>query len=505
MSDNQQATGTTEMKRGIQGWQVAFIGLGGVIGSCYFLGMGIVIHDMGPSVIIAFGVVGVIVYGLMIAYAELLVNLPRRGTFVAYTSEFLGPSISTGFGWAFWFNWICYVPSESIAVSTIITALFGISDNHVAYIAIAIAALCAITIINLASVDAFARIESGLAITKCIVIIVFIILAFCIWIGLIGSGHFLGTEVNFPDGFGTGKDWFPNGGMVILTNMTVVLVTFQGTEIVGLTAAEAQNPDESVPKACRSVTYRIVLLYLVPIILILLIFPFGLASDENAVFADVMIYYHMPILGKIFGAVVLVAAFSCSNTGFYGTVRALFGLSIEGLAPEWLSHTNNQGNPRKAVLFTLAFMWVVLILGLISETTGLMENLYASLLSMSGFTGTVAWVGICASWTVFRRKYVQRGYDVKKLRAKVPNGQGWLPWFSIISQIFCLAMMAADVSQLPVFFMSCGAIFIPMIVHHFLYKAGKTRDINALNSDEKTFDEAYPPLEGSIAAKQNNG
>ena len=27
---------TTELKRGIASWQVAFIGLGGVIGSCYF-------------------------------------------------------------------------------------------------------------------------------------------------------------------------------------------------------------------------------------------------------------------------------------------------------------------------------------------------------------------------------------------------------------------------------------------------------------------------------------
>ena len=43
--------------------------------------------EMGPAVLIAFAIVGVIVYGLMIAYAELLVNLPRKGSFVAYTNE----------------------------------------------------------------------------------------------------------------------------------------------------------------------------------------------------------------------------------------------------------------------------------------------------------------------------------------------------------------------------------------------------------------------------------
>ena len=68
---NQQGE-SQELKRGIKGWQVAFIGLGGVIGSCYFLGLGLCIGDMGPAVFIAFAVVGVIVYGLMtVSYTHL--------------------------------------------------------------------------------------------------------------------------------------------------------------------------------------------------------------------------------------------------------------------------------------------------------------------------------------------------------------------------------------------------------------------------------------------------
>ncbi|MEA4923043.1 MAG: amino acid permease [Eubacteriaceae bacterium] len=482
-----------EMKRGIRGWQVAFIGLGGVIGSCYFLGMGIVIHDMGPAVFIAFGVVGVIVYGLMIAYAELLVNIPRKGSFVAYTAEFLGPTISTGFGWAFWFNWVCYVPSEAIAVSTVVTALVGQSDNAVAYIAIAIGALAAITIINLSAVNVFAKIESGLAITKCIVIILFILVAFGIWVGLWGSDGFLGANVNFNTGNGFSHDLFPNGVGIILTSMTTVLVTFQGTEIVGLTAAEAQDPDKSVPKACKSVTYRIVALYMVPIALVLLIYPYALASDSNAVFSDIMYYYHMPALGKIFGAIVLVAAFSCANTGFYGTVRALFGLSIEGLAPTFLGKLKKDGNPKNAVLFTLIFMWCVLLIGLFSQVTGKLENLYAQLLSVSGFTGTLAWVGIIASWIVFRRKYVQRGYDIHDLRARVKPSQTWIPPFAMVAQVACLIMMAFDTSNLGAFCISCAAVFVPMIVRRIGLRMGKMRDVNALETDEKTFDELYPP------------
>ena len=85
--------GRAKLVRGIKGWQVTFIGLGGVIGSCYFLGLGLSIQTMGPAVLLAFVIVGIIIYAVMTAYAELLVNVPRKGSFISYTKEFLGPSM----------------------------------------------------------------------------------------------------------------------------------------------------------------------------------------------------------------------------------------------------------------------------------------------------------------------------------------------------------------------------------------------------------------------------
>ena len=485
-----------ELKRGIRGWQVAFIGIGGVIGSCYFLGIGSCLSSMGPGVIIAFLVTGVIVYGTMISYSELLVNVPRTGSFVAYTSEFLTPTISTGFGWAFWFNWVCYVPSEAIAVSTVLTSLMG-TDSSVTYIAIALGAMAAITIINLCAVDIFAKIEAGLAITKVIVIIAFVIAAFGIWVGLWGQSDeytgFLAGVVNFSGTMSFGAKVFPLGIMAILVNMTVVLVTFQGTEIVGLAAAESQNPEESVPKACKSVTYRIALLYILPLILVILVYPYELASDANPVFADIMNFYGIEWLGFVFSAVVLVAAFSCANTGFYGTVRCMYGLSIEGLAPKFLSKVTKSGNPRASVLWTLLFIWIVLVLGLISEVTGFMTSLYTSLLSLSGFTGTLAWVGIILSQISFRKKLKKNGYDPETcLKARVKKGQSWVPVFAVIAQLICLIMLVFE--DVFIFAIACGAIILPMIGYQIAKKAGKLRDSSEIASTNETkFEELFPP------------
>ena len=505
---------TTELKRGIASWQVAFIGLGGVIGSCYFLGVGWTIQVMGPASFLAFAVVGVIVFGLMIAYAELLVNLPRKGSFIAYTSEFLGPTVSAGMGWSFWFNWVCYCPSEAIAVSFVLQELTG-NTSTVAYVAFALGTMAALTLINLAAVDVFAKIESGLAITKVIVIIIFILVGFGIWVGIWGTpdSAVVGAVEDGFKGFGINfanesmyQNLFPNGFAICLVMMVVVLVTFQGTEIVGLAAAESKDPDVAVPKACRSVTYRIVGLYLVPILLVLLLYPTELGTDATPIFSDVMKAYGFDGLSIVFLAVVLVAAFSCANTGFYGTVRALYGLSVEGLAPKFLSNLTKTGNPRNSVLFTLLFMWIVLVLGLISEITGLFASLYGTLLCLSGFTGTLAWVGIIASQKRFRTKLKANGYNPDEiLKARVKPGMAWIPWFAMIAQLACLIMLAfGDIIDpegnagggIVVFSVACAAVFLPMLGYKFAKSKGKIRDVHGsqIGEHEKTFEEMYPPI-----------
>ncbi|MDE8731664.1 amino acid permease [Eubacteriales bacterium DFI.9.88] len=481
-----------ELQRGIKGWQVTFIGLGGVIGSCYFLGLGLTIQTMGPAVIIGFGIVGVIIYAVMVAYAELLVNLPRKGSFVSYTKEFLGPQWSIGMGWAFWCNWVAYVPSEAVAMATVLQYLTG-STSVTFYIATAVGAMAAITVINSCAVNIFAKIESGLAITKVIIIILFVILAFGIWVGLWGSDEFLGGKINFGGDISFAESMFPKGALIVFTQMTLVLVTCQGTEIVGLAAAESQDPERSVPKACRSVTWRLLGLYIIPIILVLLIYPWDLANDSNPVFADIMNRYDMGFFGTVMSAVVFVAAFSCANTGFYGTVRAMYGLACEGLAPKFLTKLTKNGNPRNCVWFTLACMWVVLVLGLISELTGALETLYGSLLSISGFTGTLAWIGICLSQVVMKSRLRARGYDPRVcLKAKVSDWLEWLPFAGACVQVIALVMLVIE-DQL-VFGIALAAVVVPMLVRWINVKRGTARDVVMVSEGEKSFDETFPDL-----------
>lgn len=43
--------------------------------------------------------------------------------------------------------------------------------------------------------------------------------------------------------------------------MAIIMFSFGGLELVGITAAEADNPEQSIPKATNQVIYRILIFY----------------------------------------------------------------------------------------------------------------------------------------------------------------------------------------------------------------------------------------------------
>lgn len=50
---------------------IELIALGGIIGSCFFLGTGYVLAKVGPAVILAYILTGIIVYAVTLCLAEL--------------------------------------------------------------------------------------------------------------------------------------------------------------------------------------------------------------------------------------------------------------------------------------------------------------------------------------------------------------------------------------------------------------------------------------------------
>ena len=488
------------LNRGIMPWHVSLIALGGIIGSCYFLGLGLTFSEMGPgAVLVAYAIAGLTVYGVMQSFAELLVNIPRRGSFVSYTREFMGDTASAGIGWAFWANWVAYVPSEALASAVFMNYFITLPFENPAWSTFVwgIISLALLTAVNLYHVKWFGHIESILAIIKILAIVVFAICAIGIWMGIIGGtlhpftaeGGFIGSNILLGGEGSVIDNLFPAGGMIIITYMIWTLVNFQGSEIVGLSAAETQDPATNVPLACRRVAFRIILIYLIPVFLLTLIVPY-------AIFAYTLGAYGLKWAAGLFTIVTLVAAFSCANSGLYGTVRALYGLSVEGMAPKFLSNLNRFSTPQNATIFTIIPIWLVFLLGFASDELGLWGAnglpLYANLLGISGFTGTLCWVGICISQVRFRKKLKERGYNPDEVLTVKAKWYPGLAYFAIALQIGAMILLVFEDGGLPVFIISLIAIFLPVMVYAAQKKRGKIRTVVTLGADEVTFDEKYP-------------
>jgi AAT family amino acid transporter len=260
-----------------------------------------------------------------------------------------------------------------------------------------------------------------------------------------------------------------------------------GVEIVGMTAAEAQNPEQAIPKACRSIVYRVVVVYIVPLILICLLLPTAEAGIDGSIYATILNKYGLNSLAGVFSVIIFVAAFSCSNACFYATVRDMYALSQAGLAPRFLSKLNKNHTPKNAVYVSLAFVWIILLVASFAgESTA-----YAYLFIATGFAGAICWVGILCSMLVFRIKLKKRGYiasDVLKSRVK------YLP-VTVVSLILLLAglgYLIAELENVSLFLIAISAFVVPLIIRLVSKKIRKKTAPLMISDDEKTFDETYP-------------
>ena len=443
--------------RGLKDRHVQLIALGGIIGSGYFLGTGEVVSQVGPSVFIAYIFGGIIVYLTMLCMGELAVAIPISGSFITYTAEFISPAIACGVGWSYWISWVAYIPAECIAGGIIMQHFTGING----YVwAVGIGLL--ITYINIAKVGTFGEIEFWLALIKIFALMGFVVLTILIFFGVIHGqqpAEIIGGKYLLDEG-----GLFPNGGTVLLTAMVLLLVNYQGSEIIGLAAGESIEPARMIPRAVRTVTLRILFIYIIPIFCLVLIFPWQKAGITNSIFADALNRYGLRWAGIATNLVTLVATLSCSNSGVYGIVRSMHALARNGMAPKPFSKLNHNAVPQNAGIFTLMSIWVVLG---VSYFFG-QSTLYIALHLVSGFTGAIAWISLCWSQINFRKKLLQAGYTVDDLKYKTP-GSPYTGIAAIVLMAACLVFLFFNpISTYKIAFILGLISFIgPILIYRF--------------------------------------
>ena len=456
----------SKMNRGLKNRHLQLISLGGVIGSGYFLGTGYVLEKAGPAAILAYLLGGVIVLCVMLCLAELAVEKPVSGSFVTYAREHISPTWACGVGWAYWTTWGAYVPSEMIAAGIIMNNF--IPEVSQLWWAVFFGLL--VTILNLFHVDKFGESEFWLSLIKIVALAAFSIVAGLICLGLIGDQGYIGTKVLLGSG-----GFAPNGYWSIVLTMVIILVNFQGTEIIGLAAGECEKPEKSIPIAVRNVTWRIIALYIIPISLLISILPWDKAGLDESVFAAAVTQYGLSGFGAFFAFVILTAAISCSNSGLYGAARALHALARMDMAPSALGHINKNGMPSRSILVSICACWAVILLYSFDPNSAL----YTYLLAVSGFTGAIAWISICWSEYRSRKRKIAEGTE-GALRYKTPFFP-YVTLFGIWAQVFCLIVMVFEPELREALYAGIPMLIFPMAWYRLRQRRRATSAARAIH------------------------
>lgn len=338
-----------ELKRELKNRHVQLIAIGGTIGTGLFLGSGKAISLAGPSIILAYLIVGVATFFVMRALGELLLSNAGYQSFTDFAVDYIGPWAGFVTGWTYWFCWIMTAMADIIAVGMYVQYWFDIPQWVPALI-------CLIILLgfNLLTVKLFGELEFWFAIIKVITILALIVIGIVLLV--IGFKTDAGT-VSVQNLWQHGG-FFPNGISGFLFSFQMVVFAFVGVELVGVSAAETADPKKNIPSAINKIPLRILFFYVGALIVLLSINPWNQLNADTSPFVKTFTLVGIPVAAGIINFVVLTSAASASNSGLFSTSRIMYNLGRQNGGKGMLAKLNKNAVPSNALLISTVIVSV---------------------------------------------------------------------------------------------------------------------------------------------------
>lgn len=288
-------------------------------------------------------------------------------------------------GWNYAMGWLVILPLE-LTASGITISYWNTGINVGVFITIF---LILIVFINLLGVRGYGEAEVVFSTIKLIAVLGFIILSIVIDCGGAPQGGYLGVKTWHDPGA------FANGFKGVCSVFVTAAFAFSGTELVGLAAAECEDPKKTMPRATKQVFWRVAIFYLVSLFLIGLIVPYNnphLLNSASSVdikaspFVIAIQNAGISVLPSIFNAVILVSVLSVGNSSTYGSTRTICALAEIGQAPKILAHIDKKGRPMYALLVALTFAGLAYI-----NIAPVGPQVFNWLVALSGLSAFFTW------------------------------------------------------------------------------------------------------------------
>lgn len=358
MTDKSSQT-NSGYKRTLSNAHIQLIALGGTIGTGLFLGVGDSIHRAGPSVILIYIIVGIFLFLLMRALGELIMSDLSKHTYIDFIEKYLGKNIGFITGYLYWISWITLGMAETTALGIYFQYWFPSLKPWIP----GLVTIVLLLIINLISARVFGNLEFSFAIIKIVTIIAFVLLIAYLLItgGKTSFGPVVFANLDDHGGF------FSRGTKGFLQGFQMVIFSFIGVELIGLTAAEAQNPRVTLRNAINQLPIRIILFYVLAILAILLVIPWSKVSTSSSPFVQALGATGIKNASSIINFVVVSAAVSSTNSFLYSAGRLLFSVTFHGKGKwnETFGHLSKRQLPQNGLILSAVLMGLAPLITLV--------------------------------------------------------------------------------------------------------------------------------------------
>ncbi|MFE3376151.1 amino acid permease [Streptomyces anulatus] len=442
------------LSHGLKQRHLTMLGLGGVIGAGLFVGSGAGIAVAGPAIVVSYLIAGALAMLVMRMLGEMSAAMPASGSFSVHAERALGRWAGFSVGWLYWFLLVVVLAVEATAAAQIAHGWVpGIEPW-----AWVLLFMVVFTAANLTAVKNFGEFEFWFASLKVGAIVVFLVLGLLAVLGWLPDTDPVGmTNLTGQGGF------LPNGWGGVVSGVLTVVFAFGGLEVVTIAAAETDDPARAVGRAVRSAVVRILFFYVGSMLVIVTVLPWTAQQAGLSPYVKVLDAIGVPSAGQIMNIVVFVALLSALNANLYGSSRMIFSLAERGEAPRGLlkvsgggSRESTGGVPRRAVLASVAFGFVSVLLNLLWPDT-----VFLYMLNSVGAVLLFVWALIAASQLRLRARLEQEAPEALSLRMWCFP---YLTWVTLAGLFGVLLLMLTDEAARPQVLWSVGATALVLLV-----------------------------------------
>ncbi|MGG0176849.1 amino acid permease [Gottfriedia acidiceleris] len=434
-----------ELQKNLLPRHIRFMALGGAIGTGIFKGTSETVSIAGPAVIFSYLFAGLLLLVVMSAIAEMAIAFPGLNM-KGFIRKAFGTRVSFVIGWLYCFMWLVVCVIEVIAAGSFLQYWFP----SMSLWSLSLISAIFIVAVNFMNVKRYGEIEFWFAGIKITMIVLFIALGAGILFGIIPSDH-----SDYVQNYVQHKGFFPHGWSGVFSALLIVIFSYGGSELIGLTLTETKDAEKVIPKVIKGVIWRIVLFYTLPILIICGLIPWNEIGNQESPFVQVLSTVGFQGSAHIMNFVLITAVLSAANSGIYGCTRMMYSLATEGEAPKAFAKISKNGVP----IYTVIVSAIILIGGTFVAYFS-PDRVFGYLMAIPGFTVSLVWISICLAQLKLRKTYT-----------KMPHYKVWgFPYvtsFTVIALgVSCVAFAFSEENRLSIFV--CLGMLVVLILCSFI-------------------------------------